>query len=106
MHEPRKYILDKFQQHLLQSFEAFCTRHGIPKTDDHFITFLIDQNLISAQQLQRFTIFKEYEELCHEKGYTKSLIVDMLANRFGISERSVWAMLKQRKSANKPFLND
>jgi len=57
MQEPRKYILDKFQQHLRDSFEVFCKRHGIEKTDDDLIAFLIDQNLISTPQLQRSTVF-------------------------------------------------
>lgn len=102
MQEPRKYILDKFQQHLRQSYEVFCKRHGIKKTDDHFITFLIDQNLISTPHLQRFTVCKEFEEMCIEKGYSKSVIVDTLANRFGISERTVWTILKHTKSTGKP----
>ncbi len=102
MQEARKYILDKFQQHLCSSFEVFCKRHGIKKTDDHFITFLIDQNLISTPQLHRFTICKEFEEMSLEKGYTKSIIVDTLANRFSLSERTVWAILKHTKSGSKP----
>ena len=101
MQEPRKYIVDKFQQHLRHSFEVFCQRHGIKKTGDHFITFLIDQNLISTPHLQRFTVCKEFEKMCVEKGYTKSIMVDTLANRFSLSERTVWAMLKHTKSSNK-----
>jgi len=102
MHEPRKYILDKFQQHLRQSFDVFCKRHDIKKTDDHFITFLIDQNLISTPQLQRFTVCKEFEKMSTEKEYAKSVIVDTLANRFSISERTVWSILRHTKSAGKP----
>ena len=101
MQEPRKYILDKFQQHLSRSFEVFCKRHGIEKTDDHFITFLIDQNLITTPQLRRFTVCKEFEKMCLEKEYPKSIMVDTLANRFSISERTVWTILKHVKS-NRP----
>jgi len=101
MQESRKYILDKFQEHLHQSFEVFCERHDIKKSEDHFIAFLIDQNLIATPQLQRFTVCKEFEKMYAEKGYTKSIIVDMLANRFGISERTVWAILRRTKS-NRP----
>ena len=101
MQEPRKYILDMFQQHLRDSFEVFCKRHDITKTEDHFITFLIDQNLITTPHLQRFTVCKEFEKMSIEHDYTKSIIVDTLANRFSISERTVWAMLKHTKS-NRP----
>lgn len=101
MQEARKYILDKFQEHLRHSFEVFCNRHGIPNKEEHFITFLIDQNLIPVSQLQRFTVCKEFEEMRVEKGYAKSIIVNTLANRFSISERTVWAILKHTKH-NKP----
>lgn len=101
MQEPRKYILDKFQQHLHQSFEVFCKRHDIKKTEDHFIAFLIDQNLITTPQLRRFTVCKEFEKMCLEKEYTKSIMVDTLANRFSISERTVWTILKHVKLNNK-----
>lgn len=105
MQEPKKYILDKFQEHLRHSFEVFCKRHGIKKTDDQFITFLIDQNLISTPHLQRFTVCKEYEKMCIEKSYTKSIIVDTLANRFSLSERTVWTILKHTKINNKPSVS-
>jgi len=102
MQESRKYILDKFQEHLHRSFEVFCNRHDIKNTEDHFVAYLIDQNLIATPQLQRFTVCKEFEKMSVEKGYTKSIIVDTLANRFGISERTVWAILKRTKVNNKP----
>lgn len=100
MQEPKKYILDKFQEHLRQSFELFCRRHGIEKTDDQFITFLIDQNLISVSHLQRFTVCKEFEKLSGERMYAKTIIVDTLANRFSISERTVWSILKHLKTTS------
>jgi hypothetical protein len=77
-------------------------RHDLKKSEDHFITFLIDQNLILTSQLQRFTVWKEFEKMCAEEDYTKSVIVNTLANRFSLSERTVWTILKHTKSNNKP----
>ena len=101
MEEPRKYILDRFQEHLHTGFEVFCTRHGIEKTHDQFITFLIDQDLITASHLQRFTVLKEFEKIRSENDGTKTLVVDTLANRFRISERTVWSILKYAKLGKK-----
>ena len=102
MHEPRKHILDKFQQHLRHSFEVFCERHEIKNTEDHFITFLIDQNLIAMPHLLRFTVCKEFEKMCLEKEYSKTIMVDTLANRFSLSERTVWTILKHIKKNDYP----
>lgn len=101
MEEPRKYILDRFQEHLHSGFEVFCTRHGIEKTHDQFITFLIDQDLITSSHLQRFTVLKEFEKICAEQAGPKTLVVDTLANRFRISERTVWSILRYGKLGKK-----
>lgn len=101
MGEPRKFILDRFQEHLKASFEAFCLRHGIEKNDQQLVTFLIDQDLIAPVQLQRFTVLKEFERINHEPSYPKTYLVDTLANRFCISERTVWNILKTAKPQKK-----
>ena len=90
----RKHILDRFQEHLNQNFLNYCQRHGIDQTDDQLITFLIDQNLISHTHIQRYTILKEFERLYPEQDYHKTQTVQVLADRFSISKRTVWSILK------------
>lgn len=101
MGEPRKFILDRFQEHLKASFETFCLRHNLEKNEQHLVTFLIDQDLIAPVQLQRFTVLKEFERISHEPGCPKTYVVDTLANRFCISERTVWNILKTTKPQKK-----
>ncbi len=92
--EPRKYILDKFQEHLRIAYEAYCARHGLESSSEQLITFLIDQDLISPSHLQRYTVIQEYEKLKSEVQCPKTQAVDTLAHRFRISERTVWSILK------------
>jgi len=101
MEEPRKYILDKFEQYLQQGFEGYCKRHSIEQTLGQFITFLIDQDLISLSHLKRFTVLREFERIMDEQHFPKTLAVDTLANRFRISERTVWSILRYAKPAKK-----
>lgn len=101
MQESRKYILDKFEQYLQQGFEHYCNRHGIEQSPGQFITFLIDLDLISLTHLQRFTVLREFEKINKEEHYPKTLAVDTLANRFHISERTVWSILRYAKPAKK-----
>ncbi len=96
--EPRKYILDKFQEHLRVAYEAYCTRHGLQNTNEQFITYLIDQDLISPTQLQRYTVIQEFEKLKSEHQCPKTQAVDTLANRFRLSARTVWGVLRYAKS--------
>lgn len=98
---PKKSIMDRFQEHLHSNFETFCNRHGIEQTQGQFITFIIDQNLIERSLIQRYTVLKEYEKICAEHQYTKTLIVEVLSNRFHISTRTVWSILKYVKTDNK-----
>lgn len=97
MEEYRKHILDRFQEHLQQNYKNYCERHGIEQTDNQLITFLIDQDLMSLAHVQRYTVLKEFEKLYPEQTYRKTQAVSALANRFSISERTVWSILKYIK---------
>lgn len=96
--KPKKLIMDRFSEYLQKSFEGFCARHGLEQNDQHLLTYLIDQDLIAHRVLNQFTIRKEYEKLCAEFSLPKTLIVDTIANRFNISERTVWSALKNTKN--------
>lgn len=101
MEEHRKHILDRFQEHLHESFETYCARHGMPKTGIQLITYLIDQDLISTTHIQRYTVLKEFEQLYPEQDRHKTQVVNTLAHRFSISERTVWSILRGMKGGKK-----
>lgn len=96
---PRKYILDKFQEHLQTNFESFCELHKIEKNLGQIVTFLIDQDLIASTHLQRYTVLREFEKISAEYNYPKTQLVGTLANRFAISERTVWSALKYKSNS-------
>lgn len=97
MDEPRKYILDRFQEHLRTSFEGFCTRHALEPSEGQFVSFLIDQGLIPRTNLQRFTVLREFEKINAVEEFPKSQMVGELADRFCISQRTVWSILKHHR---------
>lgn len=99
MEEPRKYILDRFQEHLHTSFEAFCSRHALEPSEAQFVSFMIDQGLIPRTNLQRFTVLREFERINAIQEFPKSQLVAVLADRFFISERTVWGILKHHRHA-------
>lgn len=101
MIEIRKHILDRFQEHIDISYKAYCKIHGAHKNEHGLITWLIDQELIPATLLQKYTLLKEFEELHIEKAIQKTAVVNVLAHRFNISERTVWSILKMANPREK-----
>jgi hypothetical protein len=100
MENNRKHLIDRFQVHLGERYGAWCERHGLQKSDEHLVTFIIDQDLIPFAQLQRFAVSNEFENLNQAAGYHKTQSVTTLAHRFNISERTVWSILKHGGTGN------
>lgn len=91
----KKLLLDRFQEHLGQKFRDYCTRHPLDETDDkRLLTFLIDQELIPPVHIQRYAVLREFEQVYQEAQGHKTQAVQALADRFCISERTVWSILK------------
>jgi hypothetical protein len=90
----RKQLLDRFEVHLRNNFESYCERHGLDKTENQMIAFLIDQDLIPPTLIQRYAVINEYRKLNEELEGHKTMTVSALAHRFNISERTVWSILK------------
>lgn len=104
MEEARKHLMDRFQERLFDSYEAYCTTHQLDQGISGFITYLIDQELIQIPTLKRYTIKKEYEELQLNGKYKKTQAVQQLADRFNISTRSVWTII--RSDSHRAALRD
>ncbi len=94
-----KATLDQFQLWLDVSYKDFCDTHkleyGAPQT---FITYLIDHNLIKDTTIRRYAVLKEFNQLSRDgERKTKSELVRLLANRFNLSQRSIYTILKEYK---------
>lgn len=89
----RKQMMDKFQRHLQTNFKTYCERHGISETGEELLTYLIDNELISASNLQKYTVTKEFETIIQQNP-GKTQAVSRLADRFAISPRTIWGILR------------
>lgn len=97
MESPRykKLILDRFQEHVRQDYENYCSLHGLDRANDHqLLTFLIDHELIPSTHIQRYTVRQEFERVYPLQDFHKTHTVLTLAHRFSIPERTVWSILK------------
>jgi len=92
-----KYIMDVFNKRLLERFKNHCRIGTEELTIEHFITYLIDNDLISDASIRHFVVNTEFCSVPVAPNQNKTTKVQQLAKKFNISERSIWSILKTRK---------
>jgi len=100
MEESRKHLMDKFQQHLVENYKAYCEAYHIKESYAGFVTYLIDHELIPGKTVKRYTVLKEYTHYLPNYPH-KTAVVEALSRRFNISTRSVWTILKNDQEFEK-----
>lgn len=98
MHYGRKKLLDKYQEYLWTDYEAYCDRQQTEPDFQGFITYIIDKGHISDLHIKRFTVLREFDPLRKaQQTRHKTHAVEVLADRFNLSERTIWNILKHKK---------
>ena len=71
--------------------------YGIESNLEHFITYLYDQSLISNSAVKQYAILATFEDLFEQNKGHKTKTVNLLADRFNLTPRSIWNVLRKRK---------
>lgn len=83
---------DAFRGHLL---DAYRQRYGAgPPEAGALLEYLLAHNLIPAVTRRRFVILREFERRYPQNGHHKTKTVLHVAEALGISESTVWTVLK------------
>ncbi len=90
----RKQILDLFENQLFKSYEEYCKKHEMKPDHKGLITYIIDQELINPSVIQKYTVLKEFRARCPSDRGHKTQTVEALADRFNLSSRTIWSILK------------
>ena len=90
-----KRLLDKFQGQLKYSWDEYRERHGLEDSRDALITYLIDFQLIKQSTIRKFTIQKEFKNLYSLRDMNKTEIVKKLSDKYNLSSRSIWNLIKE-----------
>ena len=90
-----KYLLDRFQEYIYQEYLSYCIKHELAASDKGFLTFLIDKKIIPIKEIKQYTILQEFHEVYPKNEFHKTNTVLSLADKYHISERSVWSILKK-----------
>ncbi|MFK7937606.1 MAG: hypothetical protein AB8G22_29080 [Saprospiraceae bacterium] len=91
----QKRLTDDFCHKLLESYHKYCEDQQQREEVADLITFLLDRELITPISVRKYTVIRSYEQLRQETNWKKSAVVEHLARRFNLSERSVWNILRQ-----------
>lgn len=100
MPDTRKYLMERFSLFLTENYQLYQKQHipdeNIIDSLDTFITYLIDHRIIETSTIKRYTILKEYSKIIDNSKH-KTEAVNTLSERFNISERTVWNIIKDHK---------
>ncbi|NJK83384.1 MAG: hypothetical protein HC912_05770 [Saprospiraceae bacterium] len=93
-HSIRKKLVDRFSEFLVINYEHYCEQHNLDANNtETIITYLVDQELIRPKTIKDYTIVHEFRHLLPQTKH-KTETVALLADKFNISERAVWLVLK------------
>jgi len=96
-----KQMLDIFSERLNSDFIHYCEKHKQDKDSVHFITYLVDHNLISKATIRQYTIVASFNDLFPNSNHRKTQIVELLAHRFNVTPRSIWNILRKKERVNR-----
>ena len=74
----------------------YC-RIALPPDLNGLITYIIDQDLIPPQLIQKYTLQKEFTDQFNGDRGQKTQMVENLADKFNLSSRTVWNILKREE---------
>ena len=91
----RKNLIDSFSRQIKEDYYNFCDRQELKKGDDTLLDFLLSKNLVGEVAVRRYIINKDFNKLIEiKRDKTKTEIVRLLSERYQLSERSVWNIIK------------
>ncbi len=94
MDENQKQVLDSFQDHLQNNFAIYCKKHQVKNSLENLVTYMIDRQFLSPTTIRRYTIIQEFDRLYPDHQFHKSRTVETLADRFQLSTRHIWSLIK------------
>lgn len=88
-------MMDIFCEKLYSNFQSYCNEQQLPEKLDTFTTYLIDQELIEGRIIKQYAIREFFKEVYPVNDLKKTKAVELLANRFNLSTRSIWNILRK-----------
>lgn len=87
-----------FKKYLLQAFNENKETTLLDENIEHFLDYLLEHQLIDDITVRRYTIIKEFEKEYPKHNGHKTQTVYTIANKFNVSDRTVWTVLKDHQN--------
>lgn len=91
----KKQLTDSFSNAILNKFDQYCIEQNINPNLENFLTYLVDRGLIPSGTIQNYTVVEAFVHMSNLNGTNKTKLVESLANRFNITSRTVWNILRK-----------
>ncbi|MEM7104058.1 MAG: hypothetical protein AAF502_13055 [Bacteroidota bacterium] len=99
--ENSQLIINLFFKELENDFFVLVDLNKYEGSLHDFIDFLLDKGLINNASLRRFVLFEEVLRHTKNGGLPRTKAVKMLAEKFNVSERLIWAVIREHKKGQK-----
>lgn len=86
-----------FAQTLVHKYRMFCKREGETFTTSGFVMFMLEKNVIRQRTASKYMVLELYPRALYEEE-NKTRAVYRLEEETGLSDRTIWSMLKNQKS--------
>lgn len=97
-----------FKKSVIEQFKVYCKREKVEPTAAELLEYIIQSEIIDDAKIRKYAIISVFEEQLPVYKYHKTNTVYHLAEKFNISDRQVWNILKHhlyvRKRKNVPLL--
>lgn len=84
----------QFKNHLIQQYVVFKKNKVDEVVLNQLLDLLIQKGMITAKDINRFVILKEYRELMSVRRYSKEEAVAQLSQRFKIASSQIRTIIK------------
>ena len=98
MQQFQQLFLEKFSNKIHQNFNDFCSKENLEINTKTFLLYLVDKGLLHKTDIRNFLILEEFEELYPTNNFHKTQTIKLLADRFDISDRTIWTMLNRKNA--------
>jgi len=94
MQKFRKQIMDIFSKRLAETYTEHCGRHHLIENNNTFLDYLIDNEFLNERKIRHFVILSEFNSLYEKNGFHKTNTVRQVADRFNLTDRTIWSVIK------------